>query len=710
MINIMYDGRIFNYAIQNNAARTGIYWVARNLLLELLKREDINVSLYFPVPCVEIDEIYDDLNIHPLPILTDKSDLSEINSYFSAYDIAPEFTNYPQISKYTVLYDVICFIYPEYFNPLTISDYMVPLAKSLNSADYYFAISDNTRNDFIKYFNKINQNNIKTMLLSTNIEYKPDNDTEKLKLIYKKYNIPTGKKYLFSLCSLEPRKNLIKAVKNFISFINKHNIDDLVYVLGGSAWGGFIEKLEEEVPDYQKFKDKIIRAGYVADEDLEALYSNAEWFVYTSQYEGFGMPPLEAMSCMCPVITSNNSSLPEVVGESAISINYDSDDEHIQAYEKYYFDKQYKDEMAKKGLERSKLFSWKKAADIILEKMYEVEEKKINKPLVTIITPTKNLAENRKKSWFLQNLNSVHNQTYKNIEQIVIDGASGDSTIKLLEKYQNKNWIKYYSEPDNGILDALNKGIMKANGKYIIYLNSDEFYFDKKAIEYLVTKAEETNAEAVYANSIKIESDSFELNSNQNRSMSFVPVIEGKQYCKSIIIKTDLLKTIDLTKLNYKFGIKNILEILLAQNSKNIVPLNKDIAYSVENCLSETKEMLKNKDIINGIYEFFGKERNLTKYDCYNLYDFNFLKLPVEDAIDLGRRLVSPEYMKTYFDYLFNYYKPSSRTIIQTTPINSRRSIRYLLQKIFSLKNEYSNNNIKRKILTVCGIKFKIKA
>ena len=145
-------------------------------------------------------------------------------------------------------------------------------------------------------------------------------------------------------------------------------------MLGGGAWDGFIEKFEKEVPDFSKHKDKIIRAGYVDDEDLEVLYSNAEWFVYTSQYEGFGMPPLEAMACGTAVITSNNSSLPEVVGDAGIMIDWDSDEQHVAAYEKYYFDKKFRDKMAKKGLERSKQFSWEKAADIIVEQFKKCPE------------------------------------------------------------------------------------------------------------------------------------------------------------------------------------------------------------------------------------------------------------------------------------------------------------------------------------------------
>ena len=93
----------------------------------------------------------------------------------------------------------------------------------------------------------------------------------------------------------------------------------MVFVLGGSAWDDFLPLGEaelEKIPDNQ-----IIRAGYVADEDLTSLYSGVEQFVYTSMYEGFVLLPLEAMQCGCPVITSNNSSLPGVVGEGRIKID-----------------------------------------------------------------------------------------------------------------------------------------------------------------------------------------------------------------------------------------------------------------------------------------------------------------------------------------------------------------------------------------------------
>ncbi len=268
--------------------------------------------------------------------------------------------------KYIVLYDTIPLLIPEYY--LSKQHWFYHLIKYIKSKPNckYFAISQSCKNDFVRLLN-MNPDDITIMPLAASDNFYQEKDKNKIKQVCKKYNIPTDKKYVFSLCTLEPRKNLIRAVKTFIEFIKKNKIDDMVFVLGGAHWDEFIGKLEQEIKDLGKYKDKIIRAGYIDDEDLAALYSGAEFFVYTSQYEGFGLPPLEAMKCGCPVITSNNSSLPEVVGDAGIMIDWDSDEQHIAAYEKYYMDKKYRDEMAKKGLKRSGLFSWENTVDIIIK-------------------------------------------------------------------------------------------------------------------------------------------------------------------------------------------------------------------------------------------------------------------------------------------------------------------------------------------------------
>ena len=100
------------------------------------------------------------------------------------------------------------------------------------------------------------------------------------------------------------------------------------------------------------------------------MYNGAEIFVYPSLYEGFGLPPLEAMACGCPVITSNTSSLPEVVGDAGIMIDPFDVDSLTESMHKILTDNDLKKELSKKSLERAKLFTWKKTADQTLE-VYE---------------------------------------------------------------------------------------------------------------------------------------------------------------------------------------------------------------------------------------------------------------------------------------------------------------------------------------------------
>ena len=652
-ITICFDGRILRNGLNEGSGRTGIYWTSKNILEEMVKRENFNISLFLNKDDVKKkNKILAQLDVSDLTIIQEDDDLSDINCFFSPVFEIPDFIyKYPNISCYTILYDITPLLFPKYFIGAKPSSWFTNLFNSLNNQDFYFSISDYTKKDFLKFCPKLQEKQITTTLLSTNFKYAPNKGVKKLKQAKEKYNIPADKKYLFSLCSLEPRKNLIRAVKTFIQFIEKNKIDDLVFVLGGGEWAGFIEKLEKEVPDYQKYQDKIIRAGYVADEDLEVLYSNAEWFVYTSQYEGFGMPPLEAMSCGTAVITSNNSSLPEVVGDAGQMIDWDSDEQHIEAYEKYYFDKKYRDKMAKKGLERSKQFSWKNCVDIMLAKMQEVEKKKSQKPLVTIITASYNLIDGGRKEWFIQNMESVQNQTYKNVEHIVIDGASKDGTIELLKEYQQKGWIKYYSEPDKGIYDAMNKGILKAKGKYVVCLNSDDFYCNNRAIEMLVQKAEELDADACCGSAYSINPQNIHIKNFWSCDKTDY-LIFGDMAChQTFLIKTDVMKELGLYDLKYKVSADTGFMYKMLNKNKKISKIDEIIITYRIGGFSNNADAVK-KDVINSLFENYGQYHQLTRLDCANLVQNNFLSLPLDEAIKLGSKLGKPEWIEQYFTIL----------------------------------------------------------
>ena len=686
-INLCFDGRILKCGLEKTSSRTGIYFVGRNLTIEMTKRKEINFSIYLPQSELKLKkDIFNSLNIEEVPVLSDNDDFSKIDAFFSAFESIPDFVRtYPNISCYTALHDIIFLLFPQYFLKENVQYFLKRLTCNLRNDDYYFSNSNHTAQDFITYFPNLDKNKVKTIVLSSNFNYKPNKDVNVLRSVCQKYNIPVNKKYLFSLCSLEPRKNLIRAVKTFIQFIEKNKIDNLVYVLGGGAWQGFMEKFKEAVPEWQQYADKIIRAGYVDDEDLEPLYSNAQWFVYTSQYEGFGMPPLEAMKCGCPVITSNNSSLPEVVGDAGIMIDYDSDEQHIAAYEKYYFDKKFRDKMAQKGLERAKKFSWKKAVDIIVKQMQKVEKKKDAHPLVTIITPTYNILNANRAKFFAQTVDSVQKQTYDNIEHIVIDGASTDGTLNVLEEYRQKGWIKYYSEPDKGIYDAMNKGILKAKGKYVVCLNSDDFYCDNQAIEWLVKKAEENDADVSYGNAWRVSAKGTNIKEIWNGRLTFYPLFGSMPCHQAIMVKTEVMKELGLYDLQYRVSADNNFMVRMIQHNKKFIHVNANIVVFRDGGFSVSHLTLSEDERIKGFYKEYGQYHHLTPLDCSNLFGYNYCKLSLSDAIKLGAKIDNQDWREKYFTHLFENYQTGNANVVTNEGVNCQGCNYGIGSKTYSL-------------------------
>ncbi len=413
---LIFDASVIAENLGSGRGRSGIYFATYNILKKLIESGKFDVSLYsgadnfdfidfvknefghqikiyftnryavFLSRMIRLDKklrakklnltklLLNVLVRKPIKFLGRKVKMPNFDIAFSPIRVFPEIINANY--KYVILYDAIPLLLPDYYPSVGLKKhwfYNLTEYIKTKPACKYFAISQSCKNDFVRLLD-MNPDDITVIPLAANDKnFYHESDNNKIMAARKKYNIPLDKKYVFSLCTLEPRKNLIRAVKTFIEFIKKNKIDDMVFVLGGAHWDEFIGKLETEIDDLGKYKDKIIRAGYIDDADLAALYSGATFFVYTSQYEGFGLPPLEAMQCGCPVITSNTSSLPEVVGDAGIMIDWDNDEQHIAAYEKYYFDDKYRNDMAKSGLKHAKDFSWEHTVDIIINQMQKDE-------------------------------------------------------------------------------------------------------------------------------------------------------------------------------------------------------------------------------------------------------------------------------------------------------------------------------------------------
>jgi len=181
--------------------------------------------------------------------------------------------------------------------------------------------------------------------------------------------------YLLFVGSEHPRKNLARLLKAFFILKRERRFKDLKLLKVGKAGGPEAEfrKHTLQVINELNIPRDVVFTDYVPEEDLPAYYSSAECFILPSLYEGFGLPPLEAMACGCPVIVSNVASLPEVTGEAAIKVNPYDTDSIASTLRQVLTDGYLIRELISKGLERARQFSWEKAARETMEVYQSVE-------------------------------------------------------------------------------------------------------------------------------------------------------------------------------------------------------------------------------------------------------------------------------------------------------------------------------------------------
>jgi glycosyltransferase involved in cell wall biosynthesis len=180
----------------------------------------------------------------------------------------------------------------------------------------------------------------------------------------RRYVLP--KKFILCVSTTEPRKNIGTLLKAYgLLREGGGEVPDLVLV-GGEGWRGEDEKIERTI-DKLKLKGAVKRLGYVGREAMPAIYSSALLFVFPSLYEGFGLPPLEAMACGLPVISSNAPSLPEVVGDAALLVPPRDAECMADAIRKLIDDAALRQELTGKGLDRAKRFTWTETARLTLD-------------------------------------------------------------------------------------------------------------------------------------------------------------------------------------------------------------------------------------------------------------------------------------------------------------------------------------------------------
>jgi len=177
---------------------------------------------------------------------------------------------------------------------------------------------------------------------------------------------PSGH-YILFVGSIEPRKNLLGLLKAYLLLPEYLKKGFQLLITGSKGWGN-----QEIVERMEQLKGRVHYLGYLTNEELAALYRGASCLVFPSFYEGFGLPPLEAMACGCPVIVSNVASLPEVCGDAGYYVDPYDVESIAEGIYQVLTDESLRQSLIQKGLERAKLFSWEKAAKEHLNVFEEV--------------------------------------------------------------------------------------------------------------------------------------------------------------------------------------------------------------------------------------------------------------------------------------------------------------------------------------------------
>ncbi len=291
----------------------------------------------------------------------DAGSLRRADIYHSTYLAVPEQARNSQRPQlFLTVYDMIPTLFPEYCSPGIIETFDKILA-SIGPDTWLLSISEATKAEFCDYL-KLDPNRVfVTPLAADTSLFYPNTDSDAQAHVRQKYHIPSGP-YVLSLCTIAPHKNIEHVIRSFVRLKQAQPLDDLLLVLaGGKGWSN--DNIFREIEGAEALKDSIVVTGYVANEDLAALYSGALAFVFPSLYEGFGLPPLEAMQCGTPVITSNTSSLPEVVGDAGILLNPRDEDGLCQSLLSLYEDAGLRAQMSARSLARAAQFSWKRCAE-----------------------------------------------------------------------------------------------------------------------------------------------------------------------------------------------------------------------------------------------------------------------------------------------------------------------------------------------------------
>lgn len=251
--------------------------------------------------------------------------------------------------------------YPEYMDLLHRWHYRRFMPRFAEAATKIIAVSEFTKQDIVTKL-KVPEEKITVIYNGAHQQYKPLSH-EEIEAVKAEYT--NGEEFFLFTGALHPRKNIINLLKAFVYFKRRQRSPIKLVIVGRMAWQfEEIEKAKRLMP----FKEDVVWTGYMGVEKLAKLTGGAYAMVFPSWFEGFGIPALEAMTCDVPVIVSDRSSLPEVVGKAGLLVNPEMPEDIAAKMMALYKDEQLRNHLIKNAREQRKKFNWDQSA----EKLWEV--------------------------------------------------------------------------------------------------------------------------------------------------------------------------------------------------------------------------------------------------------------------------------------------------------------------------------------------------
>ncbi len=336
-----------HYVLMAANAGLGDRWQREAARLRALTDEDHLTLRTLPLTDDWVARLWQRLRV-PVPAewITGRGDL-----FYS-----PDFV-LPPLRRHTpallTVHDLSFLRHPDTF-PEALRTYLErAVPRSVTRADHILADSHATRRDLIELLN-VPAEKITTLHLGVSTRFSPDPRPNERTRLNARYGLG-AKPYILAVGTVQPRKNIRRLIEALDALISTHDVS--LALAGQPAW------LSDPILEAAAARDYVHVLGFVADEDLPALYRQAAVFAFPSLYEGFGLPPLEAMACGTPVVASNASSIPEAVGDAGLLIDPLDVRALTHALDRLLTDTNLRQDLRTRGLGRATEFTWARTAE-----------------------------------------------------------------------------------------------------------------------------------------------------------------------------------------------------------------------------------------------------------------------------------------------------------------------------------------------------------